>query len=74
MNNREDIGLQLARIRVKRGMSTRELAEQCGVHYSNICKIEKGAYNVSIDILSKVCAALEADIRIIEKEKVEATE
>lgn len=74
MNNREVIGMQLARIRAIRGISTRELAELCGVHYSNICKIEKGAYNVSIDILSKVCDALDSEIRIIEKENVEATE
>lgn len=74
MNNRVDIGIQLAKIRSIRGMSTRELAEKCGVHYSNICKIEKGAYNVSIDILYKICTALEADIKIIEKEKIKATE
>ena len=40
----------------------------CGINYTNVGKIERGAYNVSVDILGKVCEALGADIRIIEKE------
>lgn len=61
---RKEIGRQLAEIRAKRGLSTRRLAELCGVNYANICKIERGSYNVSIDILGKVCAALGARIKI----------
>lgn len=67
MTEREKIGQQIAALRYKRGLSTRQLADLCGINYSNIGKIERGAYNVSIDILGKVCEALGADIQIIEK-------
>lgn len=61
---RADIGRQVAELRAKRGLSTRQLAELCGVNFANIGKIERGSYNVSIDILGKVCAALGARIKI----------
>ena len=61
---RADIGRQVAELRAKRGLSTRQLAELCGVNFANIGKIERGSYNVSVDILGKVCAALGARIKI----------
>ncbi len=62
------IGRQVAVLRQKKGLTTRRLAELCGVNFANIGKIERGAYNVSIDILQKVCTALDAEIKIIERE------
>lgn len=62
MNNRERIGRRIAEIRAESGLSTRQLADMCGVNFSNIGKIERGAYNVSIDILSKVSIALGYEI------------
>jgi transcriptional regulator with XRE-family HTH domain len=56
--NRLRIGGQVAAIRKKKGLSIRELAEACGVTAQNITKIEHGKYNVSIDILGKICEAL----------------
>lgn len=67
MNTRENIGQQIAQTRNKKGISTRGLAESCGVNYSNISKIERGVYNVSIDILGKICNALDAEIVIVPK-------
>ena len=58
MNNREYIGKRVAEIRQAKGLSIRKLAELCGVTASNITKIEHGRYNVSIDILGKICDAL----------------
>lgn len=68
-NYRAEIGRQVAELRNKRGMTTRQLAELCGVHFSNIGKIEKGSYNVSVDILGRVCEALGARLRIEELEE-----
>lgn len=65
MSNRERIGSELADLRNKRGMTTRQLAELCGVNNANITKIERGNYNVSIDILSKICDKLGAKVSII---------
>lgn len=68
-NYRADIGRQLAELRAKRGLTTRQLADACGVNYANISKIERGSYNVSVDILGRVCEALGAELRIVEKTK-----
>ena len=66
--NRIRIGGQIAAIRNKKGLSIRELAEACGVSFANIYKIENGKYNVSIDILGKICEALGCRIKIEQKE------
>lgn len=66
--NRLRIGGQVAAIRKKKGLSIRELAEACGVTAQNITKIEHGKYNVSVDILGKICEALDCRIKIAEKE------
>ena len=68
--NRIRIGGQVAAIRNKKGLSIRELAEACGVPALNITKIEHGKYNVSIDILGKICDALDYRIDIVEKIKI----
>ena len=64
MNNREYIGKRIAEIRKTKGLSIRQLAEASGVSFANIYKIENGKYNVSIDILGKICEALGSEIRI----------
>ena len=66
MNYRAEVGRQVAELRNKRGLSTRQLAELCGVDSSNIGKIERGRYNVSVDILGRVCDALGARLKIEE--------
>lgn len=64
MNNRTTIGLQIAEARKKRGLTQAQLAELVGVDRANIGKIETGKYNVSIDILSRVCNAMDCEIKI----------
>jgi transcriptional regulator with XRE-family HTH domain len=66
MNNRDYIGQRIAEIRQAKGLSIRQLAEACGVNFANIYKIENGKYNVSIDILGKICEALGCRIDLIE--------
>ena len=63
--NRLRIGGQVAAIRKENGLSIRELAEACGVTAQNITKIEHGKYNVSVDILGKICEALGCRIDIV---------
>lgn len=64
MTHREEIGKKIADIRYKRGLTTRQLAELCGITPGNINRIENGKYNVSIDILNKVCTTLGAQIEV----------
>lgn len=64
MSYRQIIGQQIAMLRKKHGYTTRELAELSGINYANISKIENGKYNVSIDILEKLCSVMGAKIKI----------
>lgn len=69
--NRESVGKKLSEIRQEKGLSIRQLADMSGVNFANIYKIENGKYNVSIDILGKVCDALGCRIDIVDmKEQV----
>jgi transcriptional regulator with XRE-family HTH domain len=67
MNNREYIGKRIAEIRQAKGLSIRQLAEVCEVNFANIYKIENGKYNVSVDILGKICDALEVKLELVDK-------
>lgn len=69
MNNREYVGKRIAEIRQAKGLSIRKLADLCGVSAQNITKIEHGRYNVSIDILGKICDALGCRIELVFNEE-----
>lgn len=63
-HNRLRIGEQISEIRKWKGYTIKELSELCGVTCQNINKIEKGKYNVGIDVLCKISKALEVEIKI----------
>lgn len=71
MKHRERIGQKIAQLRQERGYSMRHLAEMSGVNFANIYKIENGKYNVSIDILGKICDSLGCELLIGDKDKAE---
>lgn len=60
------IGEQIAQLRSKRGLSVRQLADLCGMDYSNLSKIERGTYNASIAVINKILTALDAHLKIAE--------
>ena len=66
MGHRERIGKRIAELRASKGYTVRRLAELSGVNYTNIGKIENGRYNVSIDILGKICEALNCRIDLVD--------
>ena len=51
-------GRQITELRQKENISTRKLAEMCGISFQFINKIERGKYNTGIDTLCKICDAL----------------
>lgn len=63
--NRERIGEQIRTARIGKNLTVRQLAEISGVPYQNITKIENGKYNVSIDILGKLCHAIDLRLDLI---------
>lgn len=65
MNDRERIGIRIAKLREEKGLSQRDLAELTGINHANIGKIEKGRYSVGLDILSKIAFALDATVDIV---------
>lgn len=67
MNHREQIGQRIAQLRKEKGLTILELSEMTGLDNSNIGKIEKGKYNVGIDILCRIADALGVSIELIDK-------
>ena len=51
-------------LRKKHGLTIRELSELSGINSSNISKIENGKYNISIDIIERICKSLGASVKI----------
>lgn len=66
---RKRIGLRIAEIRQKRGMTQRELAEVSGLLQPHIARIEQGRYSVGLDTLSIIASALKITIDFVEYEK-----
>ena len=62
---RQEVGIQIRRERKRQGLSGKELAERAEFSESTINKIENGRWNVSIDILEKVCDALGVTVQIV---------
>ena len=67
MNIREKIGAELRALRLSKGLTTRELAEVVGMDHSHIVRIESGKYNVRIDTVDALTAALDAEITLKKK-------
>lgn len=58
------IGRKIAHLRESRGLTQEKLAEMSNLQRVNISKIENGRYNVSIDILQRICDALGVELKI----------
>lgn len=62
--NRIRIGSMIAEIRKSKGLSLEEVSQKAKVDLSNLSKIERGRYNVGIDILGRIADALGVEIKI----------
>jgi len=66
-NIRKYIGEQIRNARKAQGMTTRQLAEKCGLSHSHISRIESGRYAVTIDTLAIIGNALGMEVRFVDK-------
>ncbi len=66
---RQSIISKLTQARLEKGLSQAQLAEMIGTQRSNICRIESGAQNLSLDMLIKISQALDKDVNIILDER-----
>ena len=67
---RSDIIAKLVEARLEKGITQIELAKMIGTQRSNICRLESGAQNPTIDMILKITAALgkKIDFNLSEKE------
>ncbi len=56
------IGSRLRRLRKERGLTQAELARQIGIQQSDLSRMEKGEYRVSLDNLFKILGAFDLDL------------
>ena len=65
---RKAMGESIRELRIAQGWTQEQLAEIAGIISSNLGRIEAGRYAVNIDVLNKIAGALNAELRMIEKE------
>ena len=61
---RKELGDAIAKTRKGKGLSARALAKQSGITAANLSRIENGNYNPGTYIISRICTALGATLRI----------
>jgi transcriptional regulator with XRE-family HTH domain len=61
---RVELGYILAELRKEKGLSIRSLADKCEMSKSTIVNIEQGRFSPRVEIVDKICSALEAEIYI----------
>ena len=61
---RKQIGDQVKIARENKNISLRDLAEQTGIAFQHISRVEQGKYNVTIDTLALISHQLGIEIKI----------
>ena len=66
---RQSIVQKLTQARLEKGLSQEQLAKRIGTQRSNICRIEKGTQNLSLDLMLKIAEALGKDVSVMLEER-----
>ena len=66
---RQSIVQKLTQARLEKGLSQEQLAKRIGTQRSNICRIEKGTQNLSLDLMIKIAEALDKDVSVMLEER-----
>lgn len=69
VKKRQVIISKIVQVRLEKELSLTQLAKLTGMHRSNICRIESGRQNISLDTLIRIFDALGKDISIELKDK-----
>lgn len=70
--DRQEIIAQLVEARLGKGISQSELARMIGTQRSNICRLESGAQNPSLDMVLKIATAMGMTASLTLEDKEEA--
>jgi transcriptional regulator with XRE-family HTH domain len=68
------IGSRLRELRKERGLTQAELARQIGIQQSDLSRMEKGEYRVSLDNLFKILGVFDLDLADFFGEKAATSE
>lgn len=60
----QEAGYQVARLRILRGLTQAELAEQVGTQQPSIARLENGSHSPSLSFLNKIAKALNARVEL----------
>ena len=71
--DRQEIIARLVEARVEKGISQSELARMIGTQRSNICRLESGAQNPSLDMVLKIAAAMGMTASLLLEDRKETT-
>jgi transcriptional regulator with XRE-family HTH domain len=69
MKLRKTFSNNVRKYRIEKNLSQEELAERADVHRTYIGSVERGERNITIDVMEKICIALEMPITDLFKEK-----
>lgn len=69
VTERQRIISELTSARIEKGISQQALADMIGTKRSNICRIEGGGQNITLDMMLKMSAALEKDVLVTLNER-----
>ena len=67
--SRQSIIQKLTQARLEKGLTQEQLAKLIGTQRSNICRIESGTQNLSLDMMLRIAEALGKDISIMLEER-----
>lgn len=67
MTQRKRIGARITALRLEKGLTYEQLAEQVGLLVGELIRLEKGRNNIRLTDLISVANALGADIKLINK-------
>lgn len=62
MKLKDIFSLNMRKYRIEKDLSQEELAEKAGVHRTYIGSVERGERNITINVMEKICIALERPI------------
>lgn len=62
-----DLAMQIIELRERLGLTQAELAERCGMDQGDISRIERGSTSPTARTLQRIAAALDADVRLVER-------
>ncbi|MCQ2535920.1 MAG: helix-turn-helix domain-containing protein [Lachnospiraceae bacterium] len=61
---RKMVAAELKTARLSKKLTQQELADMTGTQKSNICRMESGSYNPSLDFLVKVANSLDRELKV----------